>query len=95
MQILAQAIGCTSRQCGQLRKRFCGLRRLVEIAPPDAGEAAKVGDDSAAQFVEQSVVPGTRVRLGEEGFDRPEPLQEVGRQFDIYVGLSHVCVKFH
>ncbi len=71
VQVLAQTVGCAGRQCGQLRERFCGLRRLVEIAPPDAGEAPEVGDDGRAQLGEQPVVGGPSVRLGQEGLGRP------------------------
>jgi hypothetical protein len=58
VQVLAPAVGCAGRPCGQLRARLGRLRRRIEIAPPDAREAPKIEDDGGAQLIEQPRRPG-------------------------------------
>ena len=38
-----QSVGCTGGQQAELRDRFGGLRRLIQIAPPHTRKAPKLG----------------------------------------------------
>ena len=55
VNVLAQCGWRADRPGGQLRKRFGGLRRMVEVTPADSRELAEVGNDRCAQFCRQGV----------------------------------------
>jgi hypothetical protein len=43
MQVLAKSVGSAGRQRGELGQRLGRLRRIVQVAPTDAGNRVRLG----------------------------------------------------
>ncbi len=76
VQILAKGIGDRCRHGGKQADCLDGLGRVIEVAPTDAREAGQIGDDRAAQLIEQIVEGRTCIGFDQKGFDGFEARQE-------------------
>lgn len=72
VQVDAQRIRRSRRQCGQLRQRLGRLRRSVQVGPADAREAPQVRDHGRPQFGEQVIESRSGIGVQQERFDRVE-----------------------
>jgi len=55
VQILAKGIGGPCRHGDEQADCLSGLGQVVEVAPTNARKAGQIGDDRAAQLIEQIV----------------------------------------
>jgi two-component system, NarL family, response regulator NreC len=84
-----QAIGRAGGQLGELRDRFGGLRRLIQVAPAHTRKSAQVRDHRVSQHRQQRVVGVRCVGFPQEGFDGVQPFQEARRQLDPVRRVRH------
>lgn len=88
MQVDAQRIRRSRRQCGQLRQRLGRLRWGVQVGPADAREAPQVRDHGRPQFGEQVIDRRDGIGVQQERLDHVEGREEALRQFDAMQRLT-------
>ena len=84
----SRGVGSTDGQQAELRDRFGGLRRLVQIAPPHTRKAPKVGNLRLPQRCQQGVESMRCFGFLKKGFDRVQSFQKLADSSTRYADLA-------